>query len=504
MKACIAFQRRFTKIEHEIALELTKKGFTEFCGYVYRRSSLNYLQNQTDIAYRTMLLDEDLEKEGRCKVLDWKNITNLEALCGIPTLWPYALSDRVLRYGYGVREYPQESQRYSHEELARIMLHMAERIDHMLEKEKPDLVYLPVVSAMGNMLLYHLAKKRNIPVLVGAETRINSGYAVSEDYRTFTFANKVFQSFKNNSVSLEEGRKYVEGFRSNPRTYLYVMQNFKHSGTLRMAFAWISPWRVFRFFSFVLSRIWHQSIHARDYTDERIHWYLIDVLRRKIRLMRGFNDLYDTYNSKEPFVYYPLHFEPELATLVLARHWTDQISTIKHIAESLPFNYKLYVKEHPAMVGYRTRAWYQTLKKIPNIKLIHPNHNSFSILKEARLVTTLTGTAGWEAVLLGKPVLVLGDAYYAELSFVEKCTDLSNIAFAIRKQLSHPHPSSTEELELFAYVQSLLTTSEDLHLHELWEKGLPHSAHKQSVEGAAKLIAHAYETIVHSRGNHET
>ena len=81
-------------------------------------------------------------------------------------------------------------------------------------------------------------------------------------------------------------------------------------------------------------------------------------------------------DKKTPFVYYPLHSEPERALSIAAPFFTNQIDVITNIAKSLPVGYKLFVKEHPSMTlkrgTGRKLSFYKDLLKLPNVKLIHP------------------------------------------------------------------------------------------------------------------------------------
>ncbi|MEK9154020.1 MAG: hypothetical protein AAB798_00960, partial [Patescibacteria group bacterium] len=185
-------------------------------------------------------------------------------------------------------------------------------------------------------------------------------------------------------------------------------------------------------------------------------------------------------------------FEPEMAMLVLAPRWTDQINLIKQVAESLPLSFKLYVKEHPGMVGFRTRAYYQKLNKIPNVKLIHPNHDSHQIIKDAQIVATQTGTAGWEALLLQKPVITFGDVYYNTLSMTAKCTNIEALPLLVKEKLEqHSH----KENELVNFIASLLEDSVDIRLHELWDKGLDHKETKDSIAKFSNMLMEKYNIM---------
>lgn len=489
MKACLIFQRRFTPVAHKIAIELKKKhGVNEFCGYVYLHKGAEFLRTQKDIRYGELLVDEDIHDRSLNEQVDWSYLVELEREYGIPNLWPYITVDRVIRYGQGMREYPHDTSPYTHEDMARMLQTTAREIIAFLEREKPDFVYLPNVGALGITLLFHIAKKKGITVLVGAETRIEGGYALSEDYRTFSFAEKRFREIMRSGASPREAdaERLIKDFREKPRAYHYGIGNYKNSGSRLEAYAWLAPRKLARSVRWLSERIARWTLKpTRDYLEQSPWWFLLDAVRRKFRLMRGFDDLYDAYDQREAFAYYPLHVEPELAMLVLAPRWTNQINIIKQVAESLPFSFKLYVKEHPAMVGFRQRRYYRELKKIPNVKLIHPNHDSHGIIRDARLITTQTGTAGWEGLLLKKPVITFGDVYYNALSMVKRCVEIEKLPLLVKEQVEQ---FKWNERELTHFVAALLEDSVDIRLHELWEKGFDEATERKNIGLFCELL----------------
>lgn len=128
------------------------------------------------------------------------------------------------------------------------------------------------------------------------------------------------------------------------------------------------------------------------------------------------------YNQK--FVYYPLHYQPEASTCVCAQKYEKQLFFIDSWAKSLPADTVLYVKEHYALIGHRDPHFYVELKKYPNVRLINPWESSRKLIEKSVAVTTLTGTAGLEAMLLRKPVFVGGNAVYETAPGIIKVEDI--------------------------------------------------------------------------------
>jgi hypothetical protein len=231
---------------------------------------------------------------------------------------------------------------------------------------------------------------------------------------------------------------------------------------------------------------YYYSKKLRGYTSISPWCFLWDRIKRKIRVVIGFNDLYDQVNLEEDFVYFPLNVEPEIFLLLYAPYATDQLFYVKQVARSLPLNYKLYVKEHPAMVGYRPRAFYKKLKKMPNVKLISPTIKSFELIKRAKLITTITGTAGWEALLYQKPSITFGDTFYNNLSMVKHCDTISNLPEIIFHQLNN-FKYNHEELLQFMAALSYDTVSIDMV--QLWYYERNFDKVVQGVEPLVDLIA---------------
>lgn len=492
MKICLSLQRRFAPVGHRTAVKLKERfgSGIEFCAYVARRSNLELLRSQQDIPYTSLLLDEDVHDRYRDELLDPAYLAWFEKEYGLPNLWPYLAVDRVIMHGSGVREYPHDAPPYTHEEMLRLLQVHAKAIIEFLEKEKPDAVYLPVIGALGTMLLYHIAKRKGISVLIGAETRLNRGYILSEDYRTVSFAQARFEELRRTSarsLRADDARAYLDDFRAKPHSYLYMMQK-KPDSPQRTALRWFASARIFRAFAWYCRLVWRffTTRQQRDYSESRPLGFLLDGINRKIRMLRGYDDLYDAPEWDQPFAYYPLHYEPEIATLLLGPFWTDQINLVRQIARSLPVTHLLYVKDHPVMLGYRPRWYYRELKKIPNVKLLSPNTDSFELIRRSELVTTISGTAGWEAVIFGKPVITFGDVYYNALSTVTRCSDIEQLPALVQRSIQHNEPN---EEELRDFIAAMLEDSEELALHEIWEKGMDRAEEERRLDAFATLLA---------------
>ncbi|MDO8619767.1 MAG: hypothetical protein Q7R64_00260 [bacterium] len=472
MKICLQLQRQFAYTGHAMAINLKERyGVTDFCAYVELTPSLDFLRAQKEISYSAFLMEADLHNSYKNEPLDLVYLAKLEQDYGLPNLWPYIEIDRTVRYGLGLREYPYHTPLLSHEEMMRTLTGSARKIIAFLDTERPDVIIFSVITDVSCFLLYHIAKKRGIKTLFIVSERIGVNYTLTEDYHGLTFVQDVYEKLQKKTFVLTEEASRAEAilraFRENPAPYTAY-------DTLKER-----PVNRGRQFRFLLPRHIGKSIYwlvrnTRDYFRYQSRDYiknpfyiLLDRTKRKMRVLLGFQRFYDTFNPKEEFVFYPLQLEPEMSIALFAPFWSDQLSLCKQIARSLPMSMTLYVKEHPGMWGYRPRSYYQELKKIPNLKLLPPSVVNFDILKHAKLVVTLTGTSGWEALLMQKPVITFGDTFYNILPTVKKCTAITNLPSLIKEQLER---SSSDEVSLIHLITALLKEGAPLDLVQLWLK----------------------------------
>lgn len=145
---------------------------------------------------------------------------------------------------------------------------------------------------------------------------------------------------------------------------------------------------------------------------------------------------YDTPRDDEKFVYFPIFSGEEASYIVNDHYWArNEVSLIKEIAESLPIGHMLYVKEHPFNPGDLTYLQLKELKKISNIRVLHPSVSSHGLMKRSAGVFVLQGTTGWESFLIKKPVISLSNPYFAYSSLVYKVDRPSDFGTVLRKML---------------------------------------------------------------------
>lgn len=108
------------------------------------------------------------------------------------------------------------------------------------------------------------------------------------------------------------------------------------------------------------------------------------------------------------------------------------------LSRATPDDWQTYVKEHPKQfyfdkLGERSRHAYdyRDLDDIEGVSLVDLSCGSSDLISNSRAVATVTGTAGWEAVVRGTPSIVFGNAWYQACPSVFRTETKSEIADAI-------------------------------------------------------------------------
>jgi len=146
-----------------------------------------------------------------------------------------------------------------------------------------------------------------------------------------------------------------------------------------------------------------------------------------------------------PYVLYALHTQPESSIDVAGSYFSDQIALVTFIARSLPVTHELYVKVHPADMDGKTLAFYKTIARIPGVRLIDYGVDSRGLVAGADIVFTLTGTIGYEAALLGKPVITFANNYFNRFPGVYRCEAPPTLRELISNVLSTQASSSDDD-----------------------------------------------------------
>ena len=162
-----------------------------------------------------------------------------------------------------------------------------------------------------------------------------------------------------------------------------------------------------------------------------------------------------------PIVYYPLHVPGDMALTLRSPHLLDQLSLVDQICRSVPATHCVAIKEHPAMVGsVDAGRLIGMLNRYDNLIVLPPSTNNFDVLLRCDAVVTINSKSGMEGALVGKPVIVLGDAFYTNSPNVRKVQHLQDLPVVLTETLTGNSDCASPEA---------LTR----YLSALWERSFP-------------------------------
>jgi len=279
-----------------------------------------------------------------------------------------------------------------------------------------------------DIVLFHVAKYFKIKTIIFNRTDFDNKYLFRSDWKQKIELSKNKQG-ELDKLDLKKQSIFIKHSKNLNSTALE--HNFKKSSI---------QFRLKQFFfllRYAKSIPKNPHVHSSFFLNKRLP--VIQYLKLLYKRIKLNNNLFELYKrlSHQPdlnnnFIFFPLHFQPERSSQPEASYFENQILAIKLLSYNLPKGYLIYVKEHPrqfdnALPDFRkTHArnfnFYNTLNELPGVKLIDLRVDAEILIKNASIVATLTGSSGWQALKLNKPVFVFGHPWY------EPCFGVFNIS----------------------------------------------------------------------------
>ena len=395
-------------------------------------------------------LTQDWEQDSEAvAALDTK-IAECERFNGVPANRLLLSGSRNVGRGYSVDRHVMPNSRLARHALSdnmagtNVIRRMFRFAFDMLDATKPDLI----IAGEWTTPLYYAtimaARTRGIKYLANRNSKIISGnFFWTSDLMMFNdrSRNAVKDLARSGAPVSSQAQENIIAFRNKPETLGFVGQKWvKREG------------RGVKGFNLPYLRTFASQVRARlrgvphTQPDPALAM-LFDQYRAAItkRLHRGyFKSLSEDELKAMRFVYFPLHKEGDVALTFQAPPWYDQANTIRQLSISLPSGFKLLVREHRANHGSRSSHWYRYVSRLPNVVLVSSFDSQFMFLRHAALVVTENGTSGWEALMLGKPVLTLAESHYDGAALSRYVGDPADLPAAMLELLSRPAVADKE------------------------------------------------------------
>ena len=305
-----------------------------------------------------------------------------------------------------------------------------------------------IVPNMQGMFLLAVFEKHNKPFYYLFSSRIPGRFVVIRGLKDRHFhVEKAFIEIKNRELSDEErglADRFLEDFKSDKGASRIEDKKVKKRSlfdTGRIKRGFFSVWEGYRF------KIW-KGAYRRISIFGPLQ-YIINRLMADIKAKVYKNlQLFENPDYNEKYMIFFLHRQPETSTFVRAPFFLNQHAIIENIAKSLPIDVLLYVKPHYNSFGGKPIKYYEDFLCRPNVRLTKVDANGKDLVRNSLGVINITGTVGWEGLLLGKPVISLGNAFYNMFDQVMKVTDLTQLPEKIDFAL-HKYKPDEEMLKKF-------------------------------------------------------
>ena len=160
------------------------------------------------------------------------------------------------------------------------------------------------------------------------------------------------------------------------------------------------------------------------------------------------NALIPDYSKK--YIYVPLHFQPERTTSPQGGIFVFQMLMIKMISKAIPDDWIIYVKEHPwQMSKGRKITFYKEILELKNIFFVKRDTKSFNLINNAKVVSVISGTSGWESIFYKTPILVFGNIYFKYIDGAFEIKTNKNIKDALELIVSNQVSITDESIIQF-------------------------------------------------------
>lgn len=317
--------------------------------------------------------------------------------------------------------------------------------EFLFNKEKPDVIISESPSDLFHQVARYFCKKNNVPYLGLNGSRFDNRVDAYDLESTYSKYEETFEMLKKEILTKEE-KDFSEGFIKKfisheklPPYMNFVKVDFSQFSLLEHYISRVKELGILLLKCFKTENYYKGFDYETEIVLKKAAGAIFRAEIRQFRILTQ-RKIFSNFDNDKNYFLFPLHLQPETSTSVFAAYYNDQLSSIKNIAFSIPFPYKLYVKEHPAAIGSRPKNFYEKLKKIPNVILISSDADTEKLIKNSLGVITLTSTVGMEAALAGKRVCVLGNVFYSYHPLCRKIGNFEELKNKIEEDLASNPP----------------------------------------------------------------
>jgi hypothetical protein len=348
-------------------------GVTSVSGFVWGRDQRKDLEDcvRFEIAPLTVFTTDVLARLDDTPA-DLAYLSAWEKRCGVPLQHMIIAERHLLRT-------------HTYEQVLRLAELLFRRVEADFDSIKPDVYFSEDVACLASFIHWAVARDRSVRIVFLNNARFPKRVTTyGNPFQQWDRLDAIFPNTPAGALS-DEDYAFADKYIKDSRDKLLQLAGLGFRSKLTVG----SRFDLGRFKSVV--RRWSaddQNPTLRSPTEV--------VMQRGRRLVRSYladrRGLFDKPRSDERYVLYPLHFQPEATTLVLAPYYLNQLALIEDIAKSLPAGFRLYVKEHVVSRGRWPLSFYEAIRKVPGVRLLGPDEDGAALLRGAAAVAVITGT----------------------------------------------------------------------------------------------------------------
>ena len=447
-------------------IESIKKKYpkTKFAGYVYKISTWKKIKqkyNYFDFLWLGYKYDDNISNIDIKNQIKNINIKDIENELQIDSVWKDIIHvDRNLIYTPGKKfRYSLEQQVSDENCLDIVKLNYWFVKNEIFNKFKPDLIILPNFGSIFHNILYHYAKQKQINCWMPTASKLSNRVILTNDI-SYTLSN-IFQKYDNfnpKKESIKFAKQYIGEFESNYIKPVHLKKiNFKTNNLFNNFIKELIKLPIKIIKNFIKNK---NKLNPKIYRtlDNIKSFHLFkNFFNEYINLIRIKYFKFDKLDQINNFIFMPLHVQPEVSTNLWAPLFSNQFEFIRQIAICLPGELSLVVKEHPYMLGRRPINYYRKLKKLPNVKVISYLVDVKDIIPTTNCkgVAVISGTAGFEAAILRKPVFIFSKTFYDKLNNVFSVNNMDEFINSLKKSQNIIYDNNQiEKIISFLYENS--------------------------------------------------
>lgn len=455
----------------EKKMSISKVGFFVADSYFFKHFKVrNLFLSKRKVS---LLKEWDFTSVNREDVPDYNKIASYEKKLADPIFWNALMADRRIFFGKYCKFMQDYPSRFDHDQLLLILEQALVQIENFFDSLSPELVLSFGTATMGDYLISLFAKARGIPYLQLKATKVKNYLSMYDT--PCGLSSNIIKMYGGSSLALanvmDDARAYVSQVAEKGLQYEGAILSSRSRLRNRLC---KGPVNVLRSLYSTAKIFWDPvTRHDCHLPCSFVSSYYANIgqplkafmVESKLKKHKKYVDR-STLRSKGDFVFFPLHFEPEVSIQIFGRSFQNQIELIRNIALSLPVCTKVIVKEHPRSLGFRSYSYYRKLLAIPNVYLVDPFMKGYEIVPYAKLVSVITGSIGLEAVIHKIPVITFGEAPYNILpdSMVQKNTNLTTLGSQINILLQS---YSYDPRAIEKYVAAIIHNSIPVDLYSI-------------------------------------